>query len=125
MHQIINFLKQKAKPWINKNIQAHVRERDRLFKHYCNENNPTLKVAKHNKYENAQNVIIFKVKKSKKECYQNYFQNHAKNVNKTWDGIKSVGRFYMKEGQNFQFYHSSSQILIKFCSNVPTNKKQK
>ena len=56
----------KAKPWINKNIQALMRERDRLFKRYCNENNPTLKVAKHNKYKNARNVIIFKVKKSKK-----------------------------------------------------------
>ena len=46
-----------------------MRESDRLFKRYCNENNPTLKVAKHNKYTNARNVIIFKVKKSKKEFY--------------------------------------------------------
>ena len=30
-----------------------MRERDRLFKRYCNENNPSLKVAKHNKYKNA------------------------------------------------------------------------
>ena len=70
----------KAKPWINKNIQALTRERDILFKRYCNENNPTLKVAKHNKYKNAQNIIIFKVKKSKKEYYQNYFQKHSKIV---------------------------------------------
>ena len=61
----------KAKPWINKNIQALMREHDRLFKHYCNENNPTLKVVKHNKYKNARNVIIFKVKNWKKEFYQN------------------------------------------------------
>ena len=67
-----------------------MREHDRLFKRYCNENNPTLKVAKHNKYKNARNVIIFKVKKSKKEYYQNYFQKHSKNVKKTWDGIKSI-----------------------------------
>ena len=39
----------KAKTWINKNIQRLIRERDRLFKRYCNENNPILKVAKHNK----------------------------------------------------------------------------
>ena len=30
----------KAKPWINKNIQALMRERDRLSKRYCNEDNP-------------------------------------------------------------------------------------
>ena len=31
----------KAKPWINKNIQAVMRERDRLFKRCYNENNST------------------------------------------------------------------------------------
>ena len=43
-----------------------MRECDRLFKRYYNENNPTLKVAKHNTYKNSRNVIIFKVKKPKK-----------------------------------------------------------
>ena len=57
----------KAKSWINKNIQALMRQRHRLVKRNCNENNPTLKVVKHNRYKNARNVIIFKVKKSKKE----------------------------------------------------------
>ena len=37
----------KAKPWINKNTQSLKRESVRLFKCYCNKNNPTLKVAKH------------------------------------------------------------------------------
>ena len=48
-----------------------MRERDKLFKRYCNESNPTLKVVKHNKYKNARNLVIFKVKKLKKEYYQN------------------------------------------------------
>ena len=61
-----------------KNIQALMRERDRLFKRYCDENNPTLKVSKHNKYKNAPK----KKKKSKKEYCQNYFQKHSKNVKK-------------------------------------------
>ena len=72
----------KAKTWINKNIQGLMRERDTLFKRYCNENNPILKVAKHNKYKNARNVVIFKVKQSKKEYYQNYFQKYSKNAKK-------------------------------------------
>ena len=50
-----------------------MREHSMPFKHYCNENNPTLKVAKHTKYKNTRNLVIFKVKKSKKEYYQNYF----------------------------------------------------
>ena len=78
-----NEISLKAKPWINKNIQGLTRERDRLSKRYCNENNPTLNVAKHNKYKNARNVAIFKVKQSKNEYYENYFQKHFKNVKKT------------------------------------------
>ena len=46
-----------AKPWINKNIIALLRERNRLFQRYCNENNPTLKVAKHSKYKNVKSIF--------------------------------------------------------------------
>ena len=63
----------KAKPCINKNIQGLVRERDRLFKCYCNENNPTLKVAKQNKYKNARNVVTFKVKTIEKKILLELF----------------------------------------------------
>ena len=80
MHRIINFLKKeislKAKPLVNKNIQTFMRERKKLFKRYCSDNNPTPKVKKHNKYKNARNAIILKAKKSKKEYYQNNFQKH-------------------------------------------------
>ena len=31
-----------------------------------------------------------KIKESKKQYYQNYFQRNSKNLKKTWDGIKSV-----------------------------------
>ena len=36
-----------------------MREREKLFKRYYNENNPTLKVAKHSKYKNERNIFIF------------------------------------------------------------------
>ena len=60
-----------------------MRDPNRLFKLYCNESNPTFKIAKLEKYENPRNLIIFKVKKSKREYYQNYFQRYSKNVQKT------------------------------------------
>ena len=66
-----------------------MRKWDRLFKSYRNENNPALKVAKHNKYKDARNLVIFKVKKiEKKKNYQNYFQKHSKMLKKPWDDIK-------------------------------------
>ena len=46
----------KAKPWVNKNIYSPVRESDRLFKCYCNENNLTL--VNHNKYKSARKNIL-------------------------------------------------------------------
>ena len=63
---------------MDKYIQALMREHDRLFKRYCNENDPTLKVAKHNKYKNARNVIIFKVKKSEKRILSKLFSKAFK-----------------------------------------------
>ena len=63
-------------------IQGLMRGLYRLFKGYCNENNHTIKVAKNSKYKNTRNIIIFKVKQSKKE-YQNYLQKLSKNTKKT------------------------------------------
>ena len=59
-----------------------MREHDRLFKHYYNENDPTLKVAKHCKYKNASNVIIFKVKNRKKNIIRIIFKSIQKMLKK-------------------------------------------
>ena len=68
----------KVRQRINENIWSLRREHEGLFKCFCNENDPTLTVAKHNKCKNAQNIVIFQVKKLKKKSYQNYFQKHSK-----------------------------------------------
>ena len=75
------------------NIQALMRERDRLFKRYCNENNPTLKVSKHSKYKNARK----KKKISKKEHFiyntiENtiIFKSIQKMLKKIWDRINQL-----------------------------------
>ena len=91
-----------------------MREYNRLSKRYCNENNPTLKVAKHNKYKKAQNLVIFKVKKSKKEYFQNYIQNHSRNYKKTWDGIKSIATLKSKD--------KTSPNLLIVNGNIITSK---
>ena len=85
----------KAKPWINY---------DRVLKRYCNENNPTLKVARHSKYKSARKLVIFKMKKIKKESYKNYFQRCSKNVKKTWGGIKSIVTLKFKDKISDSFF---------------------
>ena len=59
-------------------IQALMKEHCRLFKRYCNENNPSIKVAKHGKYKNTGNVIIFKFKQSKKRILSELFSKTSK-----------------------------------------------
>ena len=54
-------------------------EGDRLFKRYCNENNPTLKAAKLKKYKNARNTIIFKFKQLKKRILSELISKAVKN----------------------------------------------
>ena len=67
---------------INENIWSLSREHESLFKCFCNY--PTLTVAKHNKCKNAQNIVIFQVKKSKKkiisELFSKAFKNFLKNL---------------------------------------------
>ena len=66
---------------INENIWSLSREHESLFKCFCNY--PTLTVAKHNKCKNAQNIVIFQVKKSKKkisELFSKAFKVFLKNL---------------------------------------------
>ena len=58
---------------INENIWSLSREHESLFKCFCNY--PTLTVAKHNKCKNAQNIVIFQVKKSKKKNIRIIFKS--------------------------------------------------
>ena len=59
-----------------------MRERDKLFESYCQETNPTVKLTKHNDYKRIRNIVVCKIKESKKYYYQNYFQRNTKKLKK-------------------------------------------
>ena len=67
-----------------------MRECNKLLKSYYQETNPTIKLTKHNDYKRIRNIVLSKIKESKKQYYQNFFQRNSKNLRKTWDGIKSI-----------------------------------
>ena len=67
-----------------------MRERERLFKSYCQETNPTVKLTKHNDYKRIRNIVVSRIKQSKKKYYQNYFPRNLKNLKKALDDTKSV-----------------------------------
>ena len=70
-------------------------------------------------FHNA-NQLIFDIDASKILIIHEAYKSPSFSINNN-----IYGQFYVKEGPHFQFCHPSSQILIKFCSNFPTNKKQK
>ena len=76
------------KPWISKSMQLVMRERDRLFKFYCQETNPTVKLTKYNDYKRIRNIVVSKIKESKKQYYQNYFQRNSKNLKKNLETLR-------------------------------------
>ena len=82
------------KPWISKSIQPLMRERNRLFKFYCQEANPT----------------VFKIKESKKQYYQN-FQRTWQNLKKTWYGIKLVVTLKSKAKTSPNFFFVKRNII--------------
>ena len=85
----------KVRQCINENIWSLRREHESLFKCFCNENDPTLTVAKHNKCKNAQNIVIFQVKKSKKKKIRIIF--------------KSIQNFFKKSGTASNQLHQLQQ----------------
>ena len=92
----------KKKPWISKSIQSFMRERNRLFKSYCQETNPTVKWTKHNDYKRIRNIIVSKTKEWKKQYYQNHFQKNLKNLKETWDRIKPVVTHWNQKPKRLQ-----------------------
>ena len=109
-----------------------MRERDRLFKSYCQETHPTVKLTKHNDNKRIRkNKKNSKIKESKKQYYQNYFQRNSKNLKRTWDGIKSVAtlKSKTKTSPNSLFVHrniivnktSIAETFNNFFVNVGSN----
>ena len=71
-------------------------------------------MTKYNKYQNARKLVLFKVRKLKKN-YQNYFQKHLKNVNKNY-GTASQSIVTLKSKDE------TAPISLIVNGNVITNK---
>ena len=101
----------KKKAWINRSTESLMRERDKLFKSYCQVTNPTIKLTKRNDYKRIRNIVVSKIKESKKQYYQNYFQRNSKNLKKSWGGMKSVVTLKSKAKTSPNFLFIDSNII--------------
>ena len=78
------------KPWITSGIQNSMKVKDRLQKKFLRAKDPVRKEQLHNKVKQYRNCINKLKRKRKSNHYQNFFQDHRKNLRKTWEGVKMI-----------------------------------
>ena len=80
-------VKLKLKPWISPEISKLIRIRDKLFARKKRQpDNERVKLL----YNNVRNKVNREMKRSKKDYYSSYFEEHKSNIKKTWEGIKKI-----------------------------------
>ena len=80
-------IKMENKPWLSAEIIKLIKLRNKVFARKKRQpNNENCKRL----YSLLRNRINRKLKKSKKQHYIEYFNEHVNNIKKTWDGIKKI-----------------------------------
>ena len=79
-----------AKPWITPGIINSIKRRDKLLRLYIKTNDVNRKEDLHSQYKFLRNQVVYIIRISKKLYYQNYFTENAKDIKKTWCGIKNI-----------------------------------
>ena len=82
--------KLKSKPWISKEIQYLMWQRDKLFNKYCTENDHERKDLLLRKYKSLRNDLTSKKRDSKINYYQAYFADNSKKISAIWKGIRMI-----------------------------------
>ena len=82
--------KYKPKPWVTRGILTSIRRKDKLLKKFIRTKNKSRKQIIYNEYKTLTNKILDLTKKSKQNCYQNYFNENNTNLRKVWQGIKEI-----------------------------------
>lgn len=104
------------KPWITKSIKNDMLKRNKLFKKYCQIEQPDRKLIAFNKYKLLRNEVKQKIAKSKKVYYEKYFQENKNDLKSLWQGIKSV--------VSFKPQCSKSPSRLSHLGNIITDQKE-
>ena len=83
-------LRLQAKPWITPGILKSIKRRDKLLRKYIQLKEPIRKTEVHSQYKALKKQIIAIIRQSKKNHFQNYFNDNAEDIRKTWIGIKNI-----------------------------------
>ena len=82
------------KPWITLKIQRMMARRDK----YLNKFHKTRNLDTEYLYKKFRNKVVFEIRKSRNDYYNNYFNTHKSNMKKLWSGIRSIINVSSKSG---------------------------
>ena len=100
--------KLQQKPWISKELIKMIKIRNRLFQRKKRQPN-NLNVKK--LYNLFRNRINREIKKSKKDYYNQYFENNSNDIKKTWDGIRSIINTKEKNQNNITQLKVNEEVI--------------
>ena len=83
-------LRLKAKPWITPGILKSIKRRDKLLRKYIQLKDSIRKNEIHTQYKLLRNQIIALIRQSKKNYYQQYFSDNAKDIKKPGTESKAL-----------------------------------
>ena len=75
-----NDIKLKSNPWINKEVQHLMWERDKLFMKFRNASNDDAKTKLYNDYKKIRNKLTSLKRNNKQDYYNNYFEKNKKRL---------------------------------------------
>ena len=85
-----NEIKLQKLPWITKGLLISMGDRDKTYKLFLKENDDLRRTELFSLYKRKRNMVISLTRRSKKEYYASYFEEHKSNVKKTWEGIRNI-----------------------------------
>ena len=77
-------------PWITNGLLISMADRDKTYKLFLNENDDQKKSDIFLMYKRKRNMVISLIRRSKRDYYDVFFEEHKSNVKKTWEGIRNI-----------------------------------
>ena len=82
--------KRRFKPWITNGILKSLKKRSDLHNRYLRAKDPERANLLRQQFKAYRNMLVSLIRKSKQNHFSKYFSDNAKNLRKTWKGIKDI-----------------------------------
>ena len=80
----------RTKPWLTKGILKSILNKHKLYKKYILTKDPVKKLNLQSTFKRYRNLILQLTRKSKKNYFAIFFQDHKNNLKTAWQGIKTI-----------------------------------